>query len=142
MNDFHDFVIHNTAACVLAGPWAIFACPIAYSIASGITEGKNVKDIQEAFDFAINQINGMKADIKKIGDETKVLIDKVVSDKSQMVVIQGQLDVAQRNGRLALKLFDSFYTTFKASVNLLLDSCKAYLAREQNDDESVVFKLE
>jgi len=35
----------------------IIACPIAFSIAAGVTEGKNVKDIQASFDDGIKEID-------------------------------------------------------------------------------------
>ena len=45
------------------GPFGFIACPIAYAIASKITEGKNVKDIRKVFDGPIKQIDGMREDI-------------------------------------------------------------------------------
>ena len=68
-----------------AGPFAFIACPIAYAIASGITEGKNVKDIRKAFDGAIKQIDGMRKNIKSIGDKTNKLVERVDADKKRML---------------------------------------------------------
>ena len=45
------------AACLAWGPFAVFACPAAYAIAAGVTEGKTVKEIERAFDSAIRQID-------------------------------------------------------------------------------------
>ena len=111
-----------------AGPWAFIACPIAYAIASGVTEGKNVKEIKEAFDGAIAQVDGMRKDIKSVGDKTKKLVQRVKEDKNRMVNIQSQMDDANRNGRLTLGMFNLFFNRFKTAVTTLLNSCKAYIA--------------
>ena len=121
-----------------AGPFAFIACPIAYAIASGITEGKNVKDIRKAFDGAIKQIDGMRKDIKSIGDKTNKLVERVDADKKQMVDIQDQMDDAERNGRLTQTLFNIFFKRFRESVTTLSESCKAYLAVQTSDN----FKLD
>ena len=116
------------AACVLTGPWAFIACPVAYAIASGITEGKSVKDIQKGFDGAIAQIDGMRKDISSVGNKTKELVERVKADKKRMVNIQSQMDDAERNGDIASGLFDLFVDQFKTIITNLLDSCEAYLA--------------
>ena len=114
------------------GPWAFIACPLAYAIASGVTEGKNVKDIEKGFDSAIAQIDSMRKDITSIGDKTKKLVKRVRADKNRMVTIQSQMDAAERNGRHA-KLYDVFFSRFKTAVKTLLNSCKAYLAVDSSD---------
>lgn len=116
------------AACVGTGPYAIFFCPVAYIIAAGVTEGKNVKDIEEGFDAAIKNIDEMKTQIKSIGDKTDALVAKVKSDKDKMIAIQGQFSEAKRLGGLALKLYDQLYQPFKTSVVTLRDSCVSFLA--------------
>lgn len=128
----------GAAACVAAGPLAFIACPISYAIASGITEGKSVKDIQKAFDGAIGQIDGMRKDITSIGDKTNKLVERVKADKKRMVNIQDQLDIAEGNGRLALKLYDIFFARFKTAVTTLYKSCQDYLAVQDYD----TFKLD
>ena len=115
-----------------SGPWAFIACPIAYAIAGGVTEGKNVKDIEKGFDSAIAQIDSMRKDISSIGDKTKKLVERVKADKTRMVNIQSQMDDAERNGRHA-KLYDIFFKRFKTAVTTLLNSCKAYLAVDSAD---------
>ena len=65
------------AACLAWGPFAVFACPAAYAIAAGITEGKTVKEIERAFDSAIRQIDTKRKKIDAIGVKTKSLVNKV-----------------------------------------------------------------
>ena len=116
-----------------AGPFAFIACPVAYAIAGGVTEGKNVKDIQAAFDGSIAQIDSMRKDITSVGDKTKELVERVKADKTRMVNIQSQMDDAERNGRLTLNLFDLFFGRFKTAVTNLFNSCEAYLAVQSAD---------
>ena len=111
-----------------AGPLAFIACPIAYAIASGVSEGVNVKDIQRGFDRSITQIDGMRKDIATIGEKTKKIVERVKADKNRMVTIQSQMDDAERNGRLTLRLFDLFFNRFKTAVTTLFNGCEAYLA--------------
>merc|ERR1711860_30491 len=84
----------GAAVCLAFGPLAFIACPISYAIASGVTEGKNVKDIQKGFDAGIAEIGKMTKEIKGIGEKTNNLIVRVKKDKEQMLTIQDQLDDA------------------------------------------------
>ena len=110
------------------GPFAIFACPAAYAIAAGVTEGKTVKDIERAFDSAIRLIETRRNEIDAIGVKTKSLVNKVNADKTRMTGIQDQLDKAERNGRLTLKFSSLFFNRFKESISSLLTSCRNYLS--------------
>jgi len=63
----------SAAVCVAWGPLAFIACPVAYAIASGVTEGKTVKDIEKSFNAGLAEIAKMRTEIKGIGDKTKQL---------------------------------------------------------------------
>ena len=116
------------AACLAWGPFAVFACPAAYAIAAGITEGKTVKEIERAFDSAIRQIDTKRKEIDAIGVKTKSLVNKVNADKIKMTGVQKQLDKAERNGRLTLKFTSLFFNRFKESMSSLLTYCRNYLS--------------
>ena len=110
------------------GPFAIFSCPAAYAIAAGITEGKTVKDIENTYDGAIREFDNMRRSIDGIGAKTRALVDRVNFDKSKMTGIRSQLDIANRDGRLFVKLTDLFFNRFKSSLSDLLGKCQAYLS--------------
>jgi len=120
----------GAAVCLAFGPLAFIACPISYAIASGVTEGKNVKDIQKSFDAGIAEIGKMTKSIKSIGSKTNKLITRVKKDKEQMLTIQDKLDQAQRGGRLALRA-SFFFKRFQGKVEDLFNACNLYLAKRQ-----------
>ena len=119
------------AACVAAGPFAVFACPIAYAIASGVTEGKNVKDIQAAFDAGVQQIKVLRTTISSIGKKTRQLVSRVKADKDRLVNVQSQLDVANREGRLTLKHYTMFFKRYHSTVIELYNQCNDYLQADK-----------
>jgi len=76
------------ASCLAWGPFAIFACPISYGIAAGVTEGKSVKDIEKRFETGIQKLNEMKSHIEKLKTKTNKLIGLVKRDYNKLVGIQ------------------------------------------------------
>jgi len=110
------------AACVIIP----ILCPMAYSIAAGVTEG-NVKEIQKGFDKGINQINTMKTEINAMRNKTTQLIGKVRSDNKKLVIIYAKLDDANTNAGFALKIdFTIFFEPFKEAVTALYKFCQGY----------------
>jgi len=119
MDFINQFYLCFVAACLAAGPFAIIACPIAYGIAAGVTEGHNVKQIQKNFDKGIEQISAMRSDIASIGEKTKNLVARVDEDKRKLLGIQENLDMANRQGRLTIRKF----ALFSPSSNNLSKTC-------------------
>ena len=106
------------------GPFAIFACPAAYGIAAGITEGKTVKDIENKYNGAIREFDNMRRRIDGIETRTKAFVDNVNSDKTKMTEIRSQLDSANRNGRLTIRYTKLFFAKFKNSMSDLIAKCQ------------------
>ena len=119
---------------MLWGPLAVFACPIAYAIATGVTQGVTIKNIIEGvnqkFDDTRAKIEVVKTDIDAIGAKTKELVQHVKDDKKSMLSIRDQLDNADRQGRLTQNpaLFNVFFDKFKGIVTTLMNSCNEYLS--------------
>lgn len=129
------------------GPLAIFACPISYGIAGGVTEGKTVNDILEdvnaKFDDTRNHMETVKTNINAVGEKTKELVSKVEEDKNKLVAIQTQMNDTAGKGRGVIKfissrMFDRFFNVFKTLVTDLMSKCDNYLAEDKSDP---TFKL-
>lgn len=124
------------------GPLAIFACPISYGIAAGVTEGKTVqdilKDVNAKFDDTRTKIDSVKTNINAVGDKTKELVTKVQADKTKLENIQTQMNDSAGKGRGVLKfistrMFDRFFGVFKTLVTNLMTDCNNYLSTEKSD---------
>jgi len=114
----------GAAACLVAGPFAVIACPIWYAVSISVTEAKHVKQIREAFEKGFTAIDNMKTQIADISVGTLKLVDKVNADKVKMVKIQNRLNDANELAKQKTKVS---YTEFQASIQDLLDKCDDYL---------------
>ena len=122
------------ALCILTGPLVFIACPVAFAVSAGVTEGKNVKDIKEGFEKGKRNIENMRTNIQTIGDKTNKLVEVVVKDKERMVTIQDKADDAARGGRITLKLYKPrYFDRFQDTVNELLKLCRNYLQKRASD---------
>jgi len=107
------------ASCLAWGPFAIFACPISYGIAAGVTEGKSVKDIEKRFETGIQKLNEMKSHIEKLKTKTNKLIGLVKRDYNKLVGIQTELTNSMSAANAIKISFRIFFTPF----------CQEYLDR-------------
>jgi len=108
---------------------SIFGCPIAFSVAAGITEGKTVKEISKRFNKGIQEIKDMERQINGMESKTKQLVVKMKSDNDKIVKIHKKLDDANLNADLALDIdFNKFFESFKDAVDTLYKLCQSYLS--------------
>jgi len=132
----------GAAACLAFGPLAIFACPIAYGVAAGVTQAVTIKkiiaDVTKRFDATRTQIDNVKTSINAIGTKTKELVEKVEADKARLVAIQEKMKDSQSKGKFVVKFFDNrmftkTFNKFKTIVTDLMAMCNNYLATDRGD---------
>ena len=102
------------------------ACPIAYAIASGVTEFVTIKDIEENFNNGIKEITSLQTQIETLESKTNTLLDHVNADYIKLTSIQELLD-ASIAAADAIAFSFIFFDRFKEDITALDALCGDYL---------------